>query len=58
MKLPFGKKVKCIVCDARVIKDKAATIQYKYEMDQLGVAYVCKQCADQIDEVALGDIDE
>lgn len=55
MKLPFGKKVKCIICDARVVKDKAAVIKYKYEMEKIGTAYICKLCAEDLEPAGDDD---
>lgn len=37
-------KRKCLICESKCGK-VYTTIQYKYENDQLGEAYICEECS-------------
>ena len=40
----FGARKKCLICEDKCGK-VYTTIQYKYENDQLGEAYICEECS-------------
>lgn len=50
----FKKKVRCLVCGKKIAKTKgAAQVKYRYDSDKIGTAYICKQCADDLDKEAV-----